>query len=125
MDKSAERMLMPFVMEDDNDLDVEKGLRHSTTTPPTTSSPSSSQHSIVVRGTRIRFRILGIIAVTVIPVFAILFVMLLSVIIMYTIVPIPDIYIGGNISGVVNASLGTLGHAVLTPDISLKLKLML
>jgi len=136
MDKEARRMLMPFVMED---TDIEKGLHRAS--PTTTGSSVSnevtrrnnggggdltaSDPSIVVRGTRIRFRVLGIVAVTVIPVFAILFVMLLSVIIIYTLVPIPDIYIQGDVSGVMNASLGTLGHAVINPNVNLKLKIML
>jgi len=138
MDKEARRMLMPFVMED---TDIEKGLhRHSPTTTGSSVSEggrggtrdnnvgiemSGSDPSIVVRGTRIRFRVLGIVAVTVIPVFAILFVMLLSVIIIYTLVPIPDLYIQGDISGVMNASLGTLGHAVINPNVNMKLKIML
>jgi len=138
MDKEARRMLMPFVIMEDTD--IEKGIHRlsPTMTGSTVSAEgvtprgsgnggdlTASDPSIVVRGTRIRFRVLGIVAVTVIPVFAILFVMLLSVIIVYTLVPIPDIYIQGDISGVMNASLGTLGHAVINPNVNLKLKIML
>jgi hypothetical protein len=69
-------------------------------------------------------RILGIIAITVIPVLAVLFVLLMSVIILYTVVPIPELIILGNISGIVNASLGTLGHAVLTPIVEVRLRVV-
>lgn len=82
---------------------------------------------MVINGTRFRIGICGIVALTVsILLLAILLIVILAAaILVYSPIPLIKFDLVGNITGAVNASLGTFGHAYLTPDLNVHLNVIL
>ncbi|OXA59675.1 hypothetical protein Fcan01_05158 [Folsomia candida] len=103
---------------------VKEGGLYSASPQP---SSSFGHHSIVVNGTRFRIGICGIISITVtiLLLTLLIIVLLAAAVLLYSPIPLIKFDLIGNITGAMNASLGTLGHAYITPELSLGLKFIL